>query len=258
MRLSEQTNLKMASRGLWALAVAFCLLFLLVVPAQATLIQMSISWGYFNGIANNQELMQTYGLQEGSIIQVIMYNSSTSAAPGSDATDNFDIFGNYSGDPPLPGEPNYAPFNQYPSDNTIYKPESTPAGHTIVGTGVIGTAEYGDGEQQHGWWYETIISLDVAGGGSAGYDSVYIRVFGMTAFPDGSVGASYWGISGVQDLTPGELYDWGDYWFTETVAGNVNYFEVIPEPGTMSLLAAGTMGLLAARRRRKKIQTVSH
>ena len=38
----------------------------------------------------------------------------------------------------------------------------------------------------------------------------------------------------------------------ETMATRTNYFEVIPEPGSLSLLAMGGAGLLAGARRRRK------
>jgi len=47
-----------------------------------------------------------------------------------------------------------------------------------------------------------------------------------------------------------------DTWFVDpiddTVANKTNYFEVIPEPGTMALLLLGGSGVLAWVRRRQK------
>ena len=80
---------------------------------------------------------------------------------------------------------------------------------------------------------------------------MYVRVFGMTEFPDGTVGASYWGISSVL-VSGAVLQTWFATFDDVTATNHVNYFEVIPEPGTLSLLAAGGFGLWAARRRRLK------
>ena len=76
-------------------------------------------------------------------------------------------------------------------------------------------------------------------------------MFGTTEFSDGSVGASYWGISSVL-VSGAVLQTWFATYDDVTATNNVSYFEGIPEPGTLSLLAAGGIGLWVARRRRLK------
>ena len=228
-----------------ALAVAGAALCLLAVPAQATLMIVNIGWGEFaNSDMDNASLIQNYALQEGSIVQIIMYDSSASSAPGANANNNFDLFGSYIG-PGIPGEPNVDPWDEAPSDNNVYDPESVPLGHLIAYTTQIGPA-IGDNANGYDWYNinASFLILD-------NYDSIYIRVFGMTEFPDGSPGASYWGISDVQS-GGGSVGTWYTDFYDVPATEHVNYFEVIPEPGSLGLFALGGVGLWAARRRRSK------
>ena len=227
------------------LAVAWAALCLLAVPAQATVMIVDIGWGYSDNTANGltaAELTAGYALQEGSIVQIIMYDSSVSSAPGPNANNNFDLFTTYVG-PGIPGEPNVDPWDEAPSDNNVYDPDSAPSGHLIAYTTTIGPA-IGGNANGYNWYsiYATFQILD-------NYDSIYIRVFGMTEFPDGAVGASYWGISDVQS-GGGGIGTWYVTYDDVTAADHVNYFEVIPEPGSLSLFALGGVGLWAVRRRR--------
>ena len=230
----------------WAFAAG--LLCLLAVPAQAMTVILDIGWGYYaNANMTESDLISNYALQEGSIVQVIMYNSadypSTSFQAGDPAA-NFDPFGTYGG-APIPGQPNVAPWDDAPATSDVYDPESAPAGHVIAYTTEIGTPVGGNANGYN--WYNIYASFQILGT----YDSMYIRVFGMTALPDGSVGASYWGISSVL-VSGAVLQTWFATYDDVTATNHVNYFEVIPEPGTLSLLAAGGFGLWAARRRRLK------
>lgn len=229
---------------------AACLLYS-ALTAQALVVTVDLGWGYGAGWASGtseQSLVDTYHLQEGSIVQVIMYNSadypSTSFQSGDPAA-NFDLFGTYGG-PPVAGEPypGTEPANT-PATSDAYDPLSAPAGHVIAYTTEIGTPVAGNANGYN--WYNIYASFQILGT----YDSMYIRVFGTTQFADGAVGASYWGISSVL-VSGAVLQTWFATYDDVTATNHVNYFEVIPEPGTLSLLAAGGIGLWAARRRRGK------
>jgi len=234
--------LKKSGRSGGLLLAAVALWAMLVLPAQAVLVVIDLGWNYYgNSDMDNDGLKQNYGLQEGSIIQVIAYNSGVGSPPGTDADDNFDIFGEYSGS--LPGEPNYPPNNQAPTDQTVYDPESVRPGHEIVYTTQIGSAIGGNANGYD--WYNIYTSFFISG-----YDSIYIRVFGATDFPNGVVIASYWGISTVK-TNDGSIGTWYVTYDDVTATNHVNYFEVIPEPGTFALLAVGAGGLWLSKRRRK-------
>lgn len=237
-----------AARGLAILAGALGLLCLCAAPAAAMTVILDIGWGWTgNSDMTESDLIANYALQEGSIVQVIMYNSadypSTSFQAGDPAA-NFDPFGTYGG-ADIPGQPNVAPWDQAPDTTDVYDPESAPDGHVIAYTTEIGTPVGGNANGHD--WYNIYASFQILGT----YDSMYVRVFGMTEFPDGTVGASYWGISSVL-VSGAVLQTWFATFDDVTATNHVNYFEVIPEPGTLSLLAAGGFGLWAARRRRLK------
>lgn len=237
-----------ASRRSWVWAVAAGLLFLLAVSAPAMTVILDIGWGYYgNSDMTESDLIANYALQEGSIVQVIMYNSAeypSTAFQAGGVADNFELFGVYPGDA-VPGEPNVDPWDESPSTIDVFHPESTPDGHVIAYTTEIGTPVGGNANGYN--WYNIYASFQILGT----YDSMYVRVFGMTGFPDGTVGASYWGISSVL-VSGAVLQTWFATFDDVTATNHVNYFEVIPEPGTLSLLAAGGIGLWAARRRRQK------
>lgn len=233
------------SRRLLALCGAV-LLCLWAVPAQALVVTIDLGWGYGDGwTAGNAEanLISDYHLQEGSIVQVVMYNSANASAPGTDADDNFDLHGEYSGTgiaaEPFPGtEP-----SNVPGDNTVYRPDTVPSGHTLAYSTTIGSPISDAG----GYWYNIYEQFEILGT----YDRLYIRVFGATNFPQGEIVSSYWGLSDVQEGT-----NVIDTWYVgpvdDTVADHTNYFEVIPEPGTMALFLLGGTGLVAGLRRRRQ------
>ncbi len=231
--------------------LAFCavLVCLYVVPARAVVVTIDLGWGYGAGWTDatdaQNNLNDTYHLQEGSIIQVVMYNSATASPPGPEADDNFAYFGDYLGDP-LDAVPIPTTGAETPGDITLYNPNSVPTDHVLAYQTTIGSS-IADGAGQ---WYNIYEQFEILGT----YDSLYIRVFGATDFPNGSVVASYWGLSVLYegDSTLGTWYVGQNGELDNTVANHTNYFEVIPEPGTMALFLLGGAGLLTGRFRRKK------
>lgn len=223
------------------------LLWLLAVPAQALVVTVNLGWGYNYGAAGTDVDLNNYNLQEGSIVQVIMYDSAAAypanQPPGTSANANFDDFGNYTGTP-ISAEP-YPGGADYPTDHNTYLPDTTPEGHIIAYTTTIQEAAVTDG--QGDTWYQIYAQFEVLGT----YDRLYIRVFGAAEFPERGVFASYWGNSVVQ-IGTNILDTWYVGPLDEVAATNRNYFEVIPEPGSMALFALGGAGLLAGRRRRGK------
>ena len=231
MTQTKPTMSYSAGGGQWVIALAIVCLVLAAMPADALLVTINLGWGYNQNGAGNS--LAPYHLQEGSIIQVVMYDSTpTDTPPGPDANDNFDVFGNY------PSNPDNL------ADTTIYDPESTPAGHVIAYTTEIKQAEYLDGNGNV--WWNVYVEFTIIGP----YDALYLRVFEMTEFPDGTPASSYWGLSDVVYGT-NLVGTWPVGIVDNITATNQNYFEVIPEPGVMALMALGGVGLLAGARRRK-------
>ena len=226
-----------AGGGRWVIALVVACLVGMAVPAQALLVTLQVGWGYNQNAGGNS--LTPYNLQEGSIIQVVMYNEATAIAPGPDANDNFtETFGDYTSNP------------DSLSDTTIYDPESTPAGHIIAYTTELKVAENLD-DNGNQWW-----NVYIEFSAPVEYDRLYVRVFEMTEFPDGTPASSYWGLSEVKTQT--NLFEtWPVGYILDTTATNRNYFEVIPEPGTMALLAVGGIGLIAGARRRKGGRTAA-
>ena len=244
-------ELKGANAG-WRIPASIgVFLCMLALPAQAMVIALDMGWGYdYDGAGTSVDLAAAYNLQVGSIVQVIMYNSANSSPPGSTAAGNFEFYSSaYSGDPVF-AEPYDSGAENIPTDSTTYKPETVPDGHIIVGEFSIQQSDYLD--DQGDVWYQVIEQFEVLGD----YDRLYVRVFGATEFPPMVVVASYWGLSDVQERPGGpDLSYWiiGPGVIDDIAVTNKNYFEVIPEPGSLALLALGTVGLWAGRRRRHEI-----
>lgn len=232
---------KYPGRGRCLALCGAVLLWLLAVPAQALVVTVDLGWGY-NATANTD--LADYNLQEGSIVQVIMYNSATASPPGSQASDNFEVIGTYPGAgiaaEPYPGtEP-----SNIPGSPVAYNPNTAPDDHVIAYTTQIGPAIGGNANGYN--WYNIYAQFEILGT----YDRLYIRVFGATNFPPMEVVSSYWGLSPVSSGT-NIVGTWYVPPIDDTVANRTNYFEVIPEPGSLALLVLGGTGLIAGRRRRR-------
>lgn len=247
-----------APLGGWKSALGgIALLWLLAMPAQALVVSVDIGWGYGQGWTDDADaednLRDLYNLQEGSIVQIIMFNYADNpdlTFTGGAAGQNFEAWGGYDG-PDLSAEP-YGDVDpdiddqHVPIDSTRYDPESAPPGHVIAYTTTIGDSIAGGG----GYWYNIYAQFEILGT----YDQLYVRVFGATNFPLMEVVASYWGLSTVQTnpfAAPGTWYvPVGD--LEDIEAPYKNYFEVIPEPGTLALFVLGGVGLWEGHRRRRK------
>jgi hypothetical protein len=230
--------------------ISFLLLCVLALPAQALVVTIDLGWGYNAGWTDaadaQQNLIDDYHLQVGSIVQVIMFNNASYDPPDGTPGQNFVPFeGEYTGTPidavPVPsggGEDPGLDHNVF-DPNTVVEAGNVLAYATEIGTAIDGGA--------HGYWYHIYAQFEILGN----YDSLYIRVFGATNWPAGEVIASYWGISPVRYGT-----NVVDTWYVPIIdnvaASNNNYFEVIPEPGTLALFMLGGAGLVGERRRRKR------
>ncbi len=256
-RISHNIAEKSRGGGGVLLLAGLCAWLSWACPAHALVVQFDIGWGYSDGwtsdAAAEAGLRDTYHLQEGSIVQIIMFNypdyPSQDFADGP-ASENFEIFSTLVDDStaePYGGlDPETYPVH-VPEDKTVYDPYSVPEGHVIayqtqigdsVNTGPNGT-----------YWYNIFDEFTIYGT----WDQLYIRVFGATDFPNGEVVASYWGLSTVQTnpfASPGVwIVPVGS--LDDVVAVYTNYFEVVPEPGSLALMVAGGAGLLGWRWRRR-------
>lgn len=209
-------------------AALFCLFAAFAPAAHAMLLELQFHW-------SNSDLT-AYNLQEGSIIQVIAYNSSDAGALVNSAASQFELYGQTSEQ--ASAQP--YPSGHIPESSDVYLANSTQSGHEIVYTGSL--------QNLDGWYgLYTQIQID-----NEVYDTVYIRVFGATSIEQGEVTASYWGISGTTTLDP--TFQFQNWTLEDVTAPNKNYFEVIPEPATLGLLGLGGFALAAWRRRRPRRQ----
>lgn len=234
--------------GRWSVLLAVVFSVFLAQPALALVVVLDIGWGYnYAGVGDVVDMPTAYNLQPGSLVQVIMYNSAV-AGPGTDAYGNFEFYNTaYSGDP-ISAEPFDSGSQHVPGTTDAFQPYTTPDGHVIMAEFAIEQAAYAD--DQGDAWYQVLQSFQVLGD----YDRLYLRIFGATEFPPMVVVASYWGLSEVQSYpgTPG-IWVIGPGVMDDIAVTNKNYFEVIPEPGSLALMTLGAAGLLARRRRRREI-----
>lgn len=189
------------------------------------------------GVSATWDSASDANLVDGSIVQVIAYSATNGGGypGGADGDENFQQYGSTT--------PVLQNGNQ---EGHVYIPDSTFAsGNQIVYTGKI----HVEGDKAT---FQTYVYLDNA----SAYDHIYIRVFSATNFPDdGQAHASWWGISTASNITAG-AGTIGLVWWDNTVElSHQDYFEVIPEPGTLGMLGSGAFGVGVAglwRRGRRK------
>ena len=219
------------------------LLLPLVQGACAMLVTVDLGWGYDAGWgAGNADanLLSDYNLQQGSVVQIIMYNSSSASPPGSSASANFPApITTYNGED-LSAEPYTT--GHVPDTTDAYNPFATPDGHVIAYTTQIGPAISDPG----GYWFNITAQFNILGT----YDRLYIRVFGQDDIYEQGFWASYWGIGPVQTNT-GSIYSWFVDPIDNVEASQANYFCVIPEPGTLAFGLLGGIGLWIGRSKKR-------
>lgn len=203
------------------------------MTAQAMLLTLDLRW-----TTSASTLRETYHLQEGSIIQVIGYKQGDGADWDSDVGAQFGDEDGHAYGLTTDTTTSAQPFDSghVPTDKDVWLADNTQTGHEILYTGTI---------QNLGSWYGLYTQITVD---DWVYDRVYIRVFGATDLVQDGIVASYWGVSPVHTNTPS--YQTDTFAYTNLVAENPNYFEVIPEPATLGLLGVGGVALAAWRRRR--------
>ena len=206
-------------------AAAFLLAALFPAASRAMLVSLSLTYA-------NEGALRQNNLQVGSIVQVIAYNTTEASQPDDtqppDPGRHFDHYGNIT-----TNDPAYAPA----IDAGIYLPNTTPDNHYIVYTGHITQLDNG----QYG--IVTDFTMDNS------FNALYVRVFETNDFHEGQVVLTHWGLDG---LTTGINPTLGHYSYnvSDVNAEKLNYFEVIPEPATLTLFAVGTLALAAFRRNR--------
>lgn len=161
--------------------------------------------------------LSSYNLQEGSIIQVIGYSRDDADKPTVNNSFETIEVGGQSG----------------------YDPYSTPEGHEIL----LETSASQSGV------YETFELL-------GNYDRIYVRFYQATDLQSEEVYMSYWGLSPVRNRPGGQHTTWYVNYNNQRADSSAEfvtgYFEVIPEPGTLQFLLAGSLLLLGRGLRYKK------
>lgn len=218
-------------------AAAFLLAALFPAASRAMLVSLTLTYSSTplptpvnpTDPPSDQNLYTDFHLHEGSIVQVIAYNTDSGGNPGTTGETGFEQYSTISQDDPA---------YQSGVDAGVFFPDTVKdPNHYIVYTGHITQLDNG----QYG--IVTDFTMDDS------FNALYVRVFEATDFPQGQVTLSHWGIDG---LTTGINPTIGHYSYnvSDVGADKLNYFEVIPEPASLSLFAVGTLALAAFRRKR--------
>ena len=210
-------------------AIFFLAVALFAAVSQAVTVLVEVSWNSPYGSGAGVDLTQDpYHINDGSIIQIIGYNSNQTGVPDPDHADNGGMtqYGEQDGTP-------------------VLLPDTVPDGWTILATThVEDTGLPGAGGADY---YTTTVAVDIP----YDVDTIFVRVFSLTDYPaEGTISSGYWGVSGIQNVS--DFVGVGFTWFDDVEDPNFAYFEVIPEPATTGLLACGAGVLALWARRRKK------
>lgn len=183
----------------------FVFMHLFSIKCLGMLISISLIWN-----ANHSP-----NIQEGSIVQVLAYNSSVASPPVATPESAFEEIG-----------------------EDIFDPFSTPENHDVV----YESAFYSKGNT-----YRVIELFDLIGS----YDRVYLRIFSATGFED-EVTLSYWGLGSVSNIRSNRTTSVYMSYNQMNQQDNFRtpYFEVIPEPKTSLLMILALPLFLKALRDR--------
>ncbi len=171
------------------------------LASNAFVVSVNLTWDY----------NQNYNIQEGSIVQIVMYRTGSGSTPGSGADNNFTEMGVY-------------------QEESTYDAFSTPLNHYIV---------YETTVQQGINNYFVIDSFSLLDN----YNRVYIRIFDEPITPMDYVTYSYWGLTPVINRPAGQtpiniVYaNFGGV--TNYNQFGQPYFEVIPDVPTGNLIVLG-------------------
>ena len=160
--------------------------------------------GYVIAINLAWNMNSSPNIMEGSIVQLVVYNSSDASPPVANASGSFDESGDNS----------YDPFSTPENHDIVYETEFTTQGNT----------------------YRVHETYDLLGN----YDRVYLRIFSSSGF-DEEVQLSYWGLGTVSSI---KFHGKTIVFMSYGQMDNENYFaqpsfEVIPEPSTSLLTILG-------------------
>jgi len=118
-----------------ALFLSIILLFCMVFSVHANTVTITLFWSYSGN----------YNVQEGSVIQLVMFRTGSGHNPGSGVNNNFDAIGTYDG-------------------ATVYDPYSVPNNHYIVYETAVEAKPNG---------YYAFIDITVV----ENYNRIYLRIF---------------------------------------------------------------------------------
>lgn len=180
----------------------------MVFSVHANTVTITLFWSYSGN----------YNVQEGSVIQLVMFRTGSGHNPGSGVNNNFDAIGTYDG-------------------ATVYDPYSVPNNHYIVYETAVEAKPNG---------YYAFIDITVV----ENYNRIYLRIFSEPIDSDMDITYSYWGLTALANRPAGKQPVTLVYSNFTGVTNhhqfgyNEPYFEVIPEPSTIRLIILGVLMFL--------------